>query len=183
MFADVKLEVRSTSPELLLILDYDTNFTYEDNVAQPPSDKWRHRTLSESILRHLSQSSRVLADIVQKIHEAKEPAQTEVARDVLTEEKLKYLDLLLNAPWFQNISPLFDNNPVITALSKYPSEAQLNIFFQECILKGDWLSCLGVLFALPDYYMLSSLNLKRLKDVVLREITLSTSQKSRYILK
>lgn len=159
----------------MLKLDY--NVTYPTRIRQEKFvEKWLNRSLSDSILRHFSQSSRVLADIVQKIHEAKDSVQTEVARDVLTEEKLKYLDLLFSAPWLQYVSPLFHRNTVIAALSKYPEEHTVVEFFQNCVANKEWNKCLDVLFALPDYYVFSNLSIKRFKDIALREATIMVSR-------
>lgn len=165
----------------MLKLHYDVSYP-EAKPTEPFEEKWLGRKLTDSILRHFSQSSRVLADIVQKIHEAKEPGQMEVARDVLTEEKLKYLDLLFSAPWLQHLSPLYNGNPVIAALSKYPEERQLVKYFETCAANGEWIKCIEVLFNLPDYFLFSDLNVKRLKDLVLREATIFASEEGNSII-
>lgn len=181
-FSDISLEIKSENNELVLILDYGPLLP-RDNILEPKrnlDEKWVNRRLSDSILRHLSQTSRILADIVEKIHEAKEPPQTEVARDVLTEEKLKYIDYLFNASWLQSIAPLFNGNHVITALHKCPPENRLVDFFQNCINNKNWSACLDVLFALPDYCVFSELNIKRLRDVVLCEMAHTASKEGSY---
>lgn len=176
-FLDLALEVKSEINELVLLLDYGSLPSRNNLEPKRNADeKWINRRLNDSILRHLSQSSRILADIVQKIHEAKEPPQTEVARDVLTEEKLKYLDCLFNAPWLQSVAPLFKGNHVITALHKCPPEDHLVEFFQNCINNKNWSACLDVLFALPDYCLFSELNIKRLRDVILCEMAHTASK-------
>lgn len=159
-------------------LSYDV--TYSNSAKQVEEEfveKWLSRSLTEPILRHFSQNSRILADIVQKIHEAKEPVPTEVARDVLTEEKLKYLDHLFGAPWLQHLSALFHGNTVIAALSKYPKDENLVKFFEECVTSSNWSHCVDVLFALPDYLVFSNLTVKRFKDIALREATIAASKK------
>ncbi|KAK6621475.1 hypothetical protein RUM44_001282 [Polyplax serrata] len=179
--SDISVKVRPKCREIMFRLSYDV--TYSNSAKQVEEEfveKWLSRSLTEPILRHFSQNSRILADIVQKIHEAKEPVPTEVARDVLTEEKLKYLDHLFGAPWLQHLSALFHGNTVIAALSKYPKDENLVKFFEECVTSSNWSHCVDVLFALPDYLVFSNLTVKRFKDIALREATIAASKKDQH---
>ena len=153
----------------MLKLDYDVYIPKQKTGMKKKSEKWLERNLNDSILKHFTQNSRILADIVQRIHEGKNLTDGKIPREILTDDKSKYLEILFNAPWLQDLTPVFHDNVIIAALSKYPEEENLVEFFEKCVENKDWIKCLDVLFALPDYFVFSEVNVQRFKDVVLRE--------------
>lgn len=166
-----------------LTLDYCGH----DHVLEVPralavvsaAQRWETRTLSEPIVKQLSQSSRVLADLVARLHEARSDVEgrgLEVGHDALLDERLRCLEALLASPWVQALAPACQNNTVLAALYKFPPANSLWPYLEGCVENKQWSECWTIFRALPDFGLQNDSNLRRVRDLLLFEMAALTSQ-------
>jgi len=143
--------------------------------------RWKTRNLTEGVMRQLTQGSRVLADIVGRLHDehfqkgvndggVPNSRPFELARDVLLNEKMRSFEALFTAPWLVPQIPIFDGNRALAALHKGPPSSWLWRYLGQLANQRLWTECWSVIKSLPDFFIHCDLNLRRFRDLVLYEL-------------
>ncbi|XP_012286916.1 zinc finger FYVE domain-containing protein 26 isoform X2 [Orussus abietinus] len=153
----------------LLYSDDDLQSENFINQVDTKSDtvNWKSREIRPTLLHYLDGHCWLLPYLVQRIHE-ESPTIWKTNCDNL--KRTSCLENLINSPWAKTLKSLFYDNQTLSGIQDEVVMNSLWNYLETAVSKNNWQTCLEIINALPDRFLLKNVEIQCFRDKVLSRL-------------
>ncbi|XP_014205384.1 zinc finger FYVE domain-containing protein 26 homolog [Copidosoma floridanum] len=131
-------------------------------------EKWSSRSLKSNILHYLEGHCWLLSYLVKCLHNKGSHTMGNSCDNI---KRTACFESISSSSWISTLATvLFDDNPVLAAVSENLSLNDLWIYLEKCLKTDRIQDCLDIIQALPNKFLMKSTEIQYLKDKLLCEL-------------